>query len=111
MFYTLLIELEEELREKTRENESLIESVETLRIKTGITIHVADFVHPNFYPVNLEQAFVCLTCIVYFDYFHSEQPFLSRHWSAETLCWLWYVVVVVGLISIFMRSNAHALEL
>ena len=36
--------------------------------------------------------------------------FLSRHQSAETLCWLWYVVVV-GLISIFMRSNAHALEL
>ena len=29
--------------------------------------------------------------------------FLSRHRSAETLCWLWYVVVVVGLISIFMN--------
>ena len=30
-------------------------------------------------------------------------PFLSRHRSAETLCWLWYVVVVGGLISIFMN--------
>ena len=28
--------------------------------------------------------------------------FLSWHRSAETLCWLWYVVVV-GLISIFMN--------
>ena len=44
-YYTLLIiELEEELREKTRENESLIESVETLQVKTGIIILVADFV-------------------------------------------------------------------
>ena len=47
---------------------------------------------------------------------HIVRYFLSRHRSAETLCWLWYVVVVVvvgggGLISIFMRSNAHALEL
>ena len=41
----------------------------------------------------------------------TNNSFLSRHRSAETLCWLWYVVVVVGLISIFMRSNAHALEL
>ena len=35
--YTLLIiELEEELQEKTREIESLIKSVETLQVKTGI---------------------------------------------------------------------------
>ena len=63
--YTLLIiELEEELREKKRENESLIKSVEILQVKTGIIIHVADFVQPNFYFVNLEQAFICLTYIV-----------------------------------------------
>ena len=37
------------------------------------------------------------------------EQFLSWHRSAETLCWLWYVIV--GLISIFIRSNAHALEL
>ena len=36
-YYTLLIiELEEEVQEKTRENESLIKSVETLQVKTGI---------------------------------------------------------------------------
>ena len=35
---------------------------------------------------------------------------LDINQSAETLCWLWYGVVV-GLISIFMRSDAHALEL
>ena len=36
-YYNLLIiELEEELREKTKENESLIKSVEILQVKTGI---------------------------------------------------------------------------
>ena len=52
-------------------------------------MHVADFVQPNFYSVNLKQAFGCLTCIVYFDYFHSEQPFCTHVTVSQWLfdCW------------------------
>ena len=35
--------------------------------------------------------------------------FLSQHRSAKTLCWFWYIVVV-SLISIFMRSMCMRLN-
>ena len=46
------------MQEKTRDNKLLIKSVETLQVKTGIIIHVADFVQPNFYFVNFEVLYL-----------------------------------------------------